>query len=153
MQRGVDLEPAAFAEYQIRTGNVAFKTGFLAHNELAVGCSLDGHVGEFEGICEFKCPKSSTHLRYLRGGTVPTDYLPQITHNLWVTGAAWCDFVSFDDRFPRALQVFIVRVPRDEKAIATYQDKALAFLEEVATEVAAVRTMTDVGAVLKEAVA
>jgi hypothetical protein len=33
---------------------------------------------------------------------VPSDYLGQITHNLWITGAQWCDFVSFDDRFPPA---------------------------------------------------
>lgn len=152
MQRGIDCEPAAFAAYQALTGNFATRTGFLAHNEFAVGCSLDGHVGDFAGICEFKCPKSATHLRYLRGGVVPADYLPQITHNLWVSGAQWCDFLSFDDRFPLPLQTFLVRVERDERAIAAYRDKALAFLAEVDAEVQAVRTMTDVGAVLKEAV-
>jgi hypothetical protein len=153
MQRGTDLEPAAFAAYQALTGNFAHRTGFLAHNDLAIGCSLDGHVGDFDGICEFKCPKSATHLRYLRDGKVPADYLPQITHNLWVSGAQWCDFLSFDDRFPQALQTFLVRVERDEAAIAAYRDKALAFLEEVDREVQAVRTMTNLGAVLREAVA
>ncbi len=153
MQRGIDCEPAAFAAYEAKTGQLAERTGFLAHDSLAIGCSLDGHIGDFEGILELKCPKSATHLRYLRDGRVPSDYLPQITHNLWVSGAQWCDFMSFDDRFPLALQTFLVRVERDEKAIAAYAEKALAFLGEVDREVQAVRTMSDVGAVLKDAVA
>jgi predicted phage-related endonuclease len=153
MQRGIELEPAAFAAYEALTGTLAERTGFLAHNDLAIGCSLDGHVGDFEGICEFKCPKSATHLRYLTNGKVPADYLPQITHNLWVSGAQWCDFLSYDDRFPLPLRTFLVRVERDEAAIAAYAEKALAFLAEVDREVAAVRTMTNLNAVLKEAVA
>jgi hypothetical protein len=138
MQRGIDLEPQAFAAYEALTGQMVARTGFLALTDLAAGCSLDGHVGAFDGIVEIKCPKSATHLRYLRGGIVPSDYLPQITHNLWVTGAAWCDFVSFDDRFPAHLQVFRVRVERDDKAIDTYEQKARAFLAEVEQETEAV---------------
>lgn len=153
MQRGIDCEPLAFAAYESETGQVVQRSGFCAHNTLAIGCSLDGHVEDFDGILECKCPKSATHLRYLKAGVVPADYLPQITHNLWVTGASWCDFVSFDDRFPAALSFFRVRVDRDEKAIAEYAAKAMAFLAEVQTECEAVRTMTTLKAVLTEAVA
>lgn len=153
MQRGVDLEPVAFAAYEGVTGNLTHRSGFLAHTEHLAGCSLDGHVEDFEGIVELKCPKSATHLRYLRAGTVPPEHLAQITHNLWVSGAAWCDFVSFDDRFPENLQLFRVRVPRDEAAVAAYAAKALAFLAEVQTEVEAIQTMSHLGTVLREAVA
>jgi uncharacterized protein (DUF736 family) len=31
-----------------------------------------------------------------------------------VTGAAWCDFVSYDPRYPAHLRLFVVRVPRVE---------------------------------------
>ena len=153
MQRGIDCEPLAFAAYESRTGQMAIRTGFLAHNAIAAGCSLDGHIGDFEGIVEVKCPKSATHLRYLRAGTVPSDYVPQITHNLWVTGAAWCDFLSFDDRFPQALQTFLVRARAKDLDLAGYEKKALAFLAEVDTEVAAVRTLADLPAVLEASVA
>lgn len=149
MQRGIDCEPAAFAAYEALTGEVAQRTGFLAHDTLAVGCSLDAHVGDFDGICEFKCPKSATHLRYLRSGGVPSDYLPQITHNLWVSGAQWCDFMSFDDRFPPELQTFLVRVHTGDVDIDGYAKKALAFLAEVDAEVSAVRTMTNLPAILE----
>ena len=140
MQRGIDLEPAAFAAYEARTGIIAQKTGFLSHTALMVGCSLDGHIGDFEGILEIKCPKSATHLRYLREGIVPSDYLPQMTHNLWMTGAQWADFLSYDDRFPPSLQTFLVRVYAKDLDLGAYEAKAKAFLSEVDADVAALKT-------------
>jgi predicted phage-related endonuclease len=137
MQRGIDCEPQAFASYEALTGQMVTRTGFLSHNELMVGCSLDGHVGEFTGILEAKCPKSATHLKYVRAGVVPSDYLPQITHNLWVSGAQWCDFLSFDDRFPVHLQTFLVRVKREDVDLKAYELAVALFLAEVDKEVAA----------------
>lgn len=151
MQRGIECEPLAFAAYEVQTGSFVERTGFLSHNEHMAGCSLDGHVGDYEGIIELKCPKSATHLRYLRGGVVPTEYIPQITHNLWITGAQWCDFVSWDDRFPPQLQLFIARVTPGE--IAAYEKRALAFLSEVWTETMACSTMMRPLDVMKEVVA
>ena len=142
MQRGIDLEPQAFAAYEALTGAVAVRTGFLAHTSYLAGCSLDGHVDGFTGIVEIKCPKSATHLKYLRDGLVPKDYLPQITHNLWITGAAYCDFLSFDDRFPPELQVFYVRAWAKDCDVPAYEAQALKFLAEVETEVNAIKTMT-----------
>jgi len=136
MERGIELEPAAFSAYESLTGEVVSRSGFLADDVWAIGCSLDGHVGDYEGILEIKCPKSATHVGYLRAGVVPAAYLPQILHNLWVSGAAWCDFLSYDPRLGAGLETFLVRVPRDEVAIAAYRLKALAFLREVDDEVA-----------------
>lgn len=143
MQRGIDKEVNALAAYMARTGRIVEATGFLAHDTHMAGCSLDGHVGAFEGIVEAKAPKSATHLRYLRSGACPPDYLPQITHNLWITDARWCDFVSFDDRFPPELQLVIVRVMRDEGVIAAYESKALGFLAEVEHEENVIRTLAN----------
>lgn len=141
MQRGIDLEPKAFAAYEALTGSVAVRTGFLRHVTHLAGCSLDGHVDHFAGIVEIKCPKSATHLKYWRGpGTAPDEYLPQITHNLFITGAEWCDFLSFDDRFPPDLQTFLVRVWAKDVDLAGYEKKALAFLAEVDAEVNAIKT-------------
>lgn len=135
MQRGIDCEPLAFAAYEAKTGQMVQRTGFLAHVEHMAGCSLDGHIGDFDGLIELKCPKSATHLKYLRAGEMPAEHRPQILHNLWITGAAWCDFVSFDDRFPEHLSLFVVRVPRIESEILAYEKCALKFLDEVTAEV------------------
>ena len=139
MQRGIDKEPDAFANYEAVSGNLVRRTGFIRHDSLMVGCSLDGDVGEFAGIIECKCPKSATHLGYLKAKGVASSHLPQIWHNLWVTGAAWCDFISFDDRFPEGLQLFVHRVPRVEIDMVAYEKNALRFLQEVDDELAAVR--------------
>lgn len=139
MERGVEKEPDARGAYEVLTGRVARESGFLAHTTYLAGCSLDGHIGDFAGILELKCPKTATHLEYLRTGKVPDKYLPQIWHNLWITGAAWCDFLSFDDRLPENMQTFLVRVERDEQAIDRYADAALTFLAEVDREVASLK--------------
>jgi putative phage-type endonuclease len=143
MERGTLLEPAAFAAYEALTGDVVTRSGFLAHDSLAVGTSLDGHVGDFDGCLEIKCPKSATHISYLRAGVVPAAYVPQMTHHLWVTGAAWCDFLSYDDRLPAALQTFLVRLHRDEAAVAAYAQKARVFLTEVDAEFCEINGMQE----------
>ena len=145
MQRGIDLEPAAFAAYEAATGHVAHQVGFLAHPTLPAGCSPDGQVRSFEGILELKCPKSATHLGYLRAQKVPTDYLRQITHNLWITGASWCDFVSFDDRFPLPLQLVCLRVVRSDVDLAAYELAARLFLDEVERDHAELRERCGAG--------
>ena len=131
MQRGIEMEPLALAAYEAVTGNVAIRTGFLSHVTHLAGCSLDGHVDNFAGIVELKCPKSATHLRYLNEGVLPREYLPQVTHNAWIAGAEWVDFLSYDDRFPADLQVFYVRVLSKDLDIEKYEKSALAFLAEV----------------------
>lgn len=141
MQRGIDLEAVALGEYEILTGNAVQKTGFLSHKDHMAGCSLDGHVSQFVGIVECKCPKSATHLRYLRSGVFPSDYVGQGTHNMWVSGARWCDFISFDDRFPVELQLFVVRMVRDDARIAEYEATVIRFLAEVDGEVAGINAM------------
>jgi hypothetical protein len=78
MARAVSLEPLAIAAYEARTGQVVRSSGFLAHDTLAVGCSLDGHVGDFDGIVEIKCPLSLTHLDYWHAGRLPPAYTAQI---------------------------------------------------------------------------
>lgn len=139
MQWGIDKEADAFAAYEAHTGHLVRRTGFLAVDDLPIGCSLDGDVDDFTGIIELKCPKTATHLKYLRAGVVPPDYVPQIVHNLLVSGAQWCDFASFDPRLPGPLQLFVVRHERDDKEIASYELALHLFLSELERDVAEMR--------------
>lgn len=131
MRWGSEQEPFARMAYEASTGIIVRQTGFLALDDHMAGCSLDGDVEKFAGIVEFKCPKSATHIAYLTDGGLPSKYRPQVTHNLWVTGAQWCDFVSFDPRLPENLQLFIVRVNRADVDLSSYEAEALGFLREV----------------------
>jgi predicted phage-related endonuclease len=144
MQWGIDHESDALLDYEWRSGNLVRGTGFLSHTTLMVGCSLDGDVNDFKGIVELKCPKSSTHLSYWKAGGVPQTHMPQILHNLWISGAQWCDFVSFDPRFPESKQLFIARVPRVEIDVLAYGKAAQRFLDEIDAEI---ETLMGAGAV------
>ena len=140
MERGIQIEPDAVAAYEIETGQLVHHVGFVSHDDLPAGCSPDGYVGEWEGVVEAKCPDSTTHLEYLKAGVVPEEYCGQLLHALWITGAQWADFVSFDPRFQDpGLRLFVKRMPRDEKAIAGYELAARLFLSEVDKEVDALR--------------
>ena len=141
MQRGIDKEADAFAAYEGLTGNLASTCGFLSHDTLRAGCSPDGLIRAGEGGLEVKCPKSATHLSYLRANTIPRDYRAQMMHALWISGAQWWDFVSFDDRFPSPLQLFYQRLERKETEIAAYEIAARDFLAEVDQELEAVQRL------------
>lgn len=143
MQQGIDRENDARTLYMDTTEIVVHETGFLRHDNLMVGCSLDGHVGDFEGLIEIKCPLPATHLSYLVTGAVPANYVAQITHELWITGAPWCDFVSYNPDFPSRLQLKIVRVHANDMLLVQYQTKALAFLSEVDAELAEVQQLLE----------
>ena len=152
MQHGIDVEPEARMAYEVATGDLVQECGFCQHPTLEAGCSLDGYVGDFNRIVSFKCPKSATHLRYLRASVMPVEYVPQMLMELWITGAAFYDFVSYDPRFPEPLQLFRVRVLRNEAAVADFQAKAIAFLDEVQRELEAVQTMTNLAGQLAASV-
>jgi hypothetical protein len=146
-------EAEAIAAYEAHTGHIAMPVGFVALRDTLAGCSPDGVIRDYEGTVSIKCPhKTAIHIGYLRDGRVPSAYLPQVLCELWVTGAQWCDFLSYDPRVPEGLQTFLVRYQRDEAAIADFEKKALAFLAEVDAEVQALRTMANLPAVLAEAV-
>lgn len=136
MQRGIDMEPAARGRYEMETGNLVRQTGFVIGDNEWTGCSLDGDVDGFAGIVEFKCPKSTTHIGYLQSGDLPATYRAQVTHNLWVTGAQWCDFCSFDDRLPAGLDWVHVRVYARDVDIEAHARAAEQFLAEVEDEFA-----------------
>ena len=118
MQRGTELEPLARSAYEARMGVLVEEVAWVPSTELpCAGVSPDGLVGD-DGLCELKCPSSmAKHLDALRSGAHAVEYKWQLQGQLWVTGREWVDAVSFDPRWPENLQLAIVRVERDEKAI------------------------------------
>jgi hypothetical protein len=131
MQQGIDREADAFALYEAQTGRVLHRSGFLSCDGLMAGCSLDAHEDGFARIAEIKCPEDHTHLEYLETGKVPYGYLCQVTHAMWVTGAAECDWFSFNPNFPEAMQIAMVTIPASALDLEGYDRKARTFLAEV----------------------
>lgn len=151
MAWGVEMEPLAVAAYEAATGAMVEPVGFVESDNLMVGTSPDGLIGE-HGLLSVKCPKTATHIRYMREGLEPSEHVAQNSHELWVTGRAWIDFVSYDPRLPEPLQLWIYRVTREQGWIDAYAQKAEAFLAEVDTELLAIRTMGNLAGQLQESV-
>lgn len=140
LAHGREKEPLARGMWEAETGLLIHSTGFISATDMMVGASLDGHVGDFEGVLELKCPNSRTHLKYLKGKVVPEDYVDQLRHNVWLTGAQWGEFASFDDRYKdERLQLFRVRMTRAELAVDEYETEVKRFLAEVNVDLAAIQ--------------
>lgn len=143
MQWGTDTEPQARMAYEAETGNLVDELGFIDHPTIAnFGCSPDGVIGE-SGLIEIKCPNSKTHLSTLLSGKAPTKYIPQMQTQMAVMNRQWCDFVSFDPRLPEELQLFVIRVNRDDEYIAKLEEEVTAFLKEVESTVTKLKGLKD----------
>lgn len=130
MQRGIDVEPIARAAYQA-SHELVDETGFVKHPLIQwFGASPDGLVGK-DGLVEIKCPRSTTHLEYIQAKKPPSKYIPQMLAQLSCTQRKWVDFVSFDDRFPVHLQLFVVRFEPSAEELDKFESKVKEFLNEV----------------------
>ena len=130
MEWGTEQEPFARMAYEAHTGTFVKEEGFVDHPTIeGFGCSPDGIVGE--GLIEIKCPNTATHIETVLENKAPSKYIPQMQSQMACTGAKWCDFVSFDPRVPEDLQLFVVRVERDQEYIDAMEVEVKQFLSEV----------------------
>ena len=83
------------------------------------------------GLIEIKCPNTATHIETVLENKAPSKHIPQMQAQMACTGAKWCDFVSFDPRVPEDLQLFVVRVERDQEYIDAMEVEVKQFLSEV----------------------
>jgi len=70
---------------------------------------------------------------------VPAKYIPQMMWQMACTGRNWCDFVSYDPRFPENLQIFIERVTYDPTYVRMLELEITQFLDEVTKKVEILR--------------
>ena len=139
MQYGTDTEPEARSAYEFELGVTVQEVGFIDHPSVAMaGASPDGLVGG-EGLVEIKCPQSAAHIDTLLTKAVPEKYVKQMQWQMACTGRRWCDFATYDARMPQELQLWILRVPRDDKMIADLEKEAGLFLAELDEKVRALR--------------
>lgn len=140
MERGVDMEADAIDAYaearfaEVAAGRLLIRDG--------IGATPDGFVEDDDdgpGIIEVKCPESKRHLETWMSRRVPDDYVEQVQGQLWISGRAWCDFISYDDRFPLPMRLVIIRVNRDEELIDAMERKVCSFRDQVQSHLASVR--------------
>lgn len=94
MQWGIDHEGDARLAYQLWADVEVHECGFIDHPTVTMsGASPDGTIGD-DGLVEFKCPSTTTHVTTLIEQHIPERYLLQTLWQMSCTQRHWCDFVS-----------------------------------------------------------
>lgn len=113
MDWGQQTEAEARRFYQMERDTDVANGGFCLHDSRKWGASPDGLIGlthpansepvRATGALELKCPQPGTQVEYLMDRKLPAEYRWQVHGHLIVTGAAWCDFLSYCPGLPPLL--------------------------------------------------
>jgi len=123
MKEGKRREEEARQEFERMTGLVVFPA-VLTHPEHEwMIASLDGIDIEHENIVELKCPGNEDHQQAL-SGSIPDKYIPQLQHQLAVTGLEKAYYFSY-----HAKHGVIVEVYRDDAYIKNMIEKEQEFYQ------------------------
>ena len=135
LREGTEQEPYARAAYEVATGNYLDQHSFVLHPQWDfTGASPDGICGR--GGVQIKCPKSTTHLKWMDAGIVPPEHVPQMMWEIECFELDWLDFVSYDARMiQESFQLFIVRLHRNEEILKQYRLSVLEFEEEIRCQI------------------
>jgi len=122
MENGIETEPEARNEYESIFDIEVKQVGFVTPNEGHkyhewIGISPDGLLED--GILEIKCPLMRTHLEYIYANKLPSEYRYQVQGQLFVTGLAFCDFMSYVE----GMKPFIVRVYPDVQLFTEFEQR------------------------------
>ena len=136
MEHGTLTEPLARSAYENSRSLLVKEVGFINHPRIEMsGASPDGLVAD-DGLVEIKCPNTATHIDTLLSQKVPTKYITQMQWQMLCCQRKWCDFVSFDNRLPEHLQLFVQEVEFDPEYCAMLEKEVVLFLTELDNKVA-----------------
>jgi hypothetical protein len=131
MERGTEFEGLARTAYEFAADVDVDQIGFVQHGSIELfGASPDGLVGPDGGL-ELKVPRPTTHTKWALCGVVPDEHKWQCYAGMDCCDRAWWDFASFCPDMPKHMQVFKVRLHRDELEIKKMRAGVLQFLDEV----------------------
>lgn len=114
MDRGHVMEAEARDLYTFQRDADPLPVGFILRNDLMAGASPDSLLGD-DGLLEIKTKLGALQLDVLELGRLPPEHVAQVQGQLWISNRDFCDFVSYWPKLP----LFVIRVERDEKYIAT----------------------------------
>jgi predicted phage-related endonuclease len=124
-------EPLAREAYEFISDVTAEIVTFVLHPTIAnAGASPDALIGTDGGI-EIKCPNLQTHVKYCLDREIPREYWLQMQWHMACAGREWFDYMSFAKELPMHLRKLIIRVPRDDAAIAKIEKEVIIFNNEI----------------------
>lgn len=133
MARGTSLEGEALTLYEDTMFNTVRRKLFYVHDSLRCAASPDGMFDEDgkTGVVEVKCMKSSKHAGCWYEQVVPAEHVIQVQFNLWITGADFCDFVSYHPSVREDMRLCVIRMPRSSDLITDISMRAIKFMAKV----------------------
>lgn len=139
MRWGIETEPQARDAYAFFADVDVAQVGFIEHPRIAQsGASPDGLIAA-DGLVEFKCPLTATHIDMLLNGYIAEKYALQMQWQMACTGRAWCDFVSYDPRMPEHMRYYCQRMARNDRLIANIEGEVILFQREIDQKIAALQ--------------
>lgn len=133
MERGHAMEDEARRIYALLTDNEPQRVGFIKDGR--IGCSPDSLIGDDGGL-EIKSALGHIQIERLKRGALPGEHAAQVQGSMWVTGRAWWDYCSYAADLPP----LVLHIKRDEAYIAQLSKAVEAFVEELDSLVASIRT-------------
>lgn len=121
-QRGLDLEPIARELFCLEMDRT-YKPAVIVYDWAMA--SLDGMDFYANHILEIKCPGDKDHALAI-AGKVPNHYYPQLQHQMYVAGASFVYYFSFD-----GVEGVIVQIDRDEEYIKKMLDEEKKFYDRL----------------------
>jgi hypothetical protein len=113
VERGTELEDEARRYYAFQRDVEVQQVGFVSRDDGLVGGSPDGLVGDDGGL-EIKCLGAAKHVRHMLGEDL--GYVGQVQGNLWLTGRAWWDVLSYNPELPPVIH----RIEPDPKWVEAF---------------------------------
>lgn len=127
MQRGTILEPVARNLFIEETG-IHIEPLVVEHENFNwMGASLDGIDNSRRIIVEIKCPEINGHMEALNKDIKPM-YRAQMQHQLYVSGADMCFYVTYNEHYEQKLS--ILEVTRDDKFMQEMVEAEYAFYQQ-----------------------
>lgn len=131
MERGKAQEPDARAEYGFRHNVEVVQVGFVRSDVHRCGASPDCLIGD-DGGAEIKSVLPHIQIKRKREGEMPAEHVAQVQGNIMTCERDWWDFVSYcPDLACIHLDLFVIRVYRDDKYIAGLIEQLARFNEEL----------------------
>jgi len=125
---GKETEEEARLAYSMRADCEIQQVGFIEDDLQRYLISPDGLIND-DGMVEIKCkPKLhlSTLLHYKKNGKIPTDYIPQLQMQLFVSGREWVDIFYYSKDLP----CLTVRMLPDDALIKPLQNQLAMVIAE-----------------------
>jgi hypothetical protein len=141
MAWGINHEAEAIKRYEFEyLCNVTPSDRIFSDEITYVNGLPDGLLTKEQAMIEVKCPYNPTNqLDNIRDGCANVseypkgDYLAtywwQVQGYLWLTDSKYCDFITYDPRFPEKYQMVVQRVHPNEDDIATLKRRLQEFHE------------------------